>query len=325
MHYRTVGFVLVVSLIVAICQWSTGQEPTSIIGSRWWPSEWGADDQRGALNRITPAKVVQASRLIKEGKVYELGRVYEHGIPLGGGRFFSLTIPGVPTSGPIGTNNLVSNDELFSGQIGQVGTQMDGLGHVGIRMGDKNLFYNGFDLAEFGNSQGLQKLGVENMGPVYTRGILLDVARAAGVRRLPVGYAITPDDLEMALQLTGLTIESGDVVLMHTGHGQLWMVDNEEYSRGEPGIGMAAARWLTDRKVSMIGADTWGIEQWPPADPEQIAPVHMWTLTKHGVYHLENLNLTEIAKDKVYEFALVYVPLPLKGATGSPGSPIAVK
>ena len=75
MHYRTVGFVLVISLIVAICQWSTGQEPTSIIGSRWWPSEWGADDQRGALNRITPAKVVQASRLIKEGKVYELGRV----------------------------------------------------------------------------------------------------------------------------------------------------------------------------------------------------------------------------------------------------------
>ncbi len=89
---------------------------------------------------------------------------------------------------------------------------------------------------------------------------------------------------------------------------------------------MAAARWLTDRKVSMIGADTWGIEVMPfEGGDDQIAPIHQWTLTRHGVYHLENLNLSELAKDKVDEFALIYIPLPFKGATGSPGSPIAVK
>ena len=234
---------------------------------------------------------------------------------------------GVPTSGPIGDNRLVSNDELFSGQIGQVGTQMDGLGHVGVRVGNKNLFYNGFDLDEFGDSRGLKKLGVENMGPVFTRGVLLDVARIAGVRRLPVGYTITPKELQQALDATQhQEIRPGDVVLIHTGHGQLWKVDNDTYSEGEPGIGMAAARWLTDRKVSMIGADTWGIEVMPfEGGDDQIAPIHQWTLTRHGVYHLENLNLSELAKDKVDEFALIYIPLPFKGATGSPGSPIAVK
>lgn len=135
--------------------------------------------------------------------------------------------------------------------------------------------YNGFDLAKFGNAQGLQKLGVENMGPVFTRGVLLDVARVAGLRRLEAGYVITPDDLQQALKATGLSgIEPGDVVLIHTGHGQLWMVDNDAYSEGEPGIGMAAARWLTDRKVSMIGADTWGIEVVPfEGGPDRLAPV----------------------------------------------------
>ena len=133
-------FAVILSLILLAGSQSQG-EPTPA-GPKWWPSPWGAEDQRGALNRITSAKVLEATRLIKKGKVYELGRVYEKGIPLAGGRFFSLTIPGVPTSGPIGSNSLVSNDELFSGQIGQVGTQMDGLGHVGVRVGEDDIFYN---------------------------------------------------------------------------------------------------------------------------------------------------------------------------------------
>ena len=316
-------FAVILSLILLAGSQSQG-EPTPA-GPKWWPSPWGAEDQRGALNRITSAKVLEATRLIKKGKVYELGRVYEKGIPLAGGRFFSLTIPGVPTSGPIGSNSLVSNDELFSGQIGQVGTQMDGLGHVGVRVGDDDIFYNGFRLSDFGDANGLKKLGVENMGPVFTRGVLLDVARAVGVRRLQSGHTITPQELEEAAKVAGVKIGSGDVVLIHTGHGQLWMVDNEEYNAGEPGIGMAAARWLTDRDVAMIGSDNWGIEVVPFEGEDMIAPIHQWTLTRHGVYHLENLNLSQLAADRVSEFALIYIPLPLKGATGSPGSPIAVR
>src|SRR3569623_1882642 len=101
---------------------------------KFWPSEFGPDDQRGAANRITPEKVVAASGLIKSGRVYQLGRLYEHGMPIPGKRHFSLTIPGLPTGLPSGSNQLVSNDELFSGEIGQVGTQFDGLGHVGMRI-----------------------------------------------------------------------------------------------------------------------------------------------------------------------------------------------
>ena len=302
---------------------SNGQTP---VGPKWWPSEWGPDDQRGAANRITPEKVLQAAKLIQGGKVYHLGQIYEAGMPLVGKRHFKLTIPGSPTHyPPSGKNQSVGNDEMFSGEIGQVGTQMDGLGHVGVHWKSDNYFYNGFKLSEFGSPYGLKKLGVENIGSFFTRGVLLDVAGSKGVERLERGYAITADDLQKAADDNGLAITPGDVVLIRTGHAQLWMKDNDSYGAGEPGIDMEAGHWLTDRKVSLIGADNWGIEVIPNPDPDLAGPVHQWTLTRHGIYHLENLNLEELAADKVYEFAFVFVPVPLKGATGSPGNPIAVR
>jgi len=299
-----------------------GQTP---IGQRWWPSEWGEADQRGAANRITPEKVLEATRLIKQGKIYQLGRLYEQGMPLPGKRHFSLTIPGLPTGPPIGKNQVVSNDELVSGEIGQVGTQFDGLGHVGCRVDGEDIFYNGNKLSDFGTPYGLSKLGVENVGVFFTRGILLDVAALRKMERLTSGYVITPDELKACLEAAKLEIRAGDIVLIHTGHGNLWMKDNAAYGEGEPGIGMAAAKFLTDKKVAMIGADTWAIEAVPHENPDIAFPVHQWDLTRHGVYHLENLDLEELAKDKVYEFAFVFSPLRLKGATGSPGNPIAVK
>lgn len=292
---------------------------------KWWPSEWGPDDQRGAANRLTPKKVLEAKDLIRTGQVYQLGRLYEHGMPLPGKRHFSLTIPGSPTSPPTGKNQLISHDEMFSGEIGQVGTQFDGLGHVGVRLQGEDLFYNGVKRTDMADAYGLKKLGVHNVGVFFTRGVLLDVARAKGVRRLDVGYVITPDDLQACLKDAALEIHEGDVVLLHTGHGQLWMVDNETYGKGEPGLGLAAAQWLTKQKIVMVGADTWAIEAVPHEDPDIAYPVHEWNLVKSGVYNLENLDLEELSADKVYEFAFVFSPLRLKGATGSPGNPIAVR
>ena len=112
--------------LMSLSPWATGDlQPVvqSPIGEKFWPSEFGPDDQRGATNRITAAKVVDATRLIKSGQIYQLGRLYEHGMPLPGKRHFSLTIPGLPTGPPSGSNRIVSNDELVSGEIGQVGTQ----------------------------------------------------------------------------------------------------------------------------------------------------------------------------------------------------------
>ena len=320
---RSILALVACSVLVLACMTiGNGQTP---IGSRWWPSEWGPDDQRGAANRITPEKVIEAAQLIKTGKVYHVGQVYEKGMPLAGQRHFKLTIPGLPSSDPVGKNQLVGNDEMFSGEIGQVGTQMDGLGHVGVHMNGDNYFYNGFKLSEFGSAYGLKKLGVENIGIFFTRGVLLDVAGLKGVERLDPDYLITAGDLQGALDAADLKIGTGDVVLIRTGHAQLWMKDNDTYNASEPGIGMEAARWITDRKVSLIGADTWGIEKMPGADPDRMVPVHQWTITRHGIYHLENMNLEELAADKAYEFAFVFAPLPFKGATGSPGNPVAVR
>lgn len=302
--------------------WTFADTP---IGPEWWPSEYGPDDERGAGNRQTPAKVLEAKALIEQGRVYSLGRLYEDGMPLPGKRHYSLTIPGSPTGEVQGKNRIVSHDEMFSGEIGQVGTQFDGLGHVGVRVGAEDIFYNGFKRSEFGTAYGLTKLGVENAGVFFTRGVLLDIAKYKGVRRLPPGHVISPEDLQGAAKEENVTLREGDVVLLHTGHGQLWMVDNKTYGDGEPGIGMAAAKWLTDQKVSIIGADTWAIEVVPHEDPEIMFPVHQWDLTRNGVYHLENLNLSALAADGLYEFAFVFCPLPLNGATGSPGNPIAIR
>ena len=138
------------------------------IGPKWWPSEWGPDDQRGAANRLTADKVLEAKALIRTGKVYQLGRLYENGMPVVGKRHFSLTIPGRPTGTAPGKNKLVHNDELVSGEIGQIATQLDGLGHIGVRMGKEDVFYNGNKLSEFGDTYGLKKLGIENVGPFPT-------------------------------------------------------------------------------------------------------------------------------------------------------------
>jgi kynurenine formamidase len=312
--------------IALLCGFASSTDPPPTpIGELWWPSEWGADDQRGAANRLSAARVQNAVKLIGAGKVYQLGRLYEHGMPLPGKRHFSLTIPGSPTGGPDGKNRAVYHDEMFSGEIGQIGTQLDGLGHVGVRMGGDDFFYNGFRRSEFGKAYGLEKLGVENVGVFFTRGVLIDVAAFRGVEQMKIGEVIRVADLEGALQKQNVRVGEGDVVLLRTGHGRLWMKHNEQYAKGEPGIGMAAGRWLCARKIVMVGSDTWATEVVPHEDKDRPFEVHQLLLVRHGIYNLENLDLEELARARVYEFAFVFAPLRLKGATGSPGNPIAVR
>ena len=301
------------------------QKRMTPIGPQWWPSEWGADDQRGAANRLTPQKVLQANALIKTGKIYQLGRVMEEDMPLPGKRRFVMSIPGSPTHPVGGTNRGVGFDELFTGEIGQLGTQFDGLGHVGCRLEDDDYFYNGFKRSEFATARGFTKLGIENVGPIFTRGVLVDVAGYKGVERLAAGYVISPADLQNALQKQGVEITPGDAVLIHTGHGRLWKKDNEAFVKGEPGIGRAAAEWLVGQKIVLAGSDNWAIEAVPHEDPALSFPVHNIMLTRNGIYHHECMDLTQLAADRVYEFAYIFSPIRLKGATGSPGNPIAVR
>jgi kynurenine formamidase len=297
----------------------------------WWPSaEWGPEDQAGASNRITPSKIIEAIELVTKGKIYELGQVFEADMPLFGNRRYSMVIP---TRKPaIGNNRIVYHDEFLATQIGQVGTQFDGLGHVGqeIEMQDgsvEHVFYNGFTAGEMEEYEGLRKLGVEMVKPIVTRGVLVDIAAYKDLLRLPNSYEVTVEDLVGALRRQKMSeddIQPGDAVFFRYGWSSLWD-DTEAYNENPPGIGLAVARWIAGRQVTMIGSDSWTGEVIPNPDPNLAFPVHQELLMKNGIFNLENMQFDALVADGVNEFLFILTPIALKGATGSPARPIAIR
>ena len=202
------------------------------------PSRWGADDQRGSANHMGPAAVLRAASLIRSGEVVELGHVLHGSIPLGN-RHFDLYPK--PTAMNPQSNRRGSNEELVATELGQVGTQFDGFSHQSI--GDT--LYNCFRVSETLTRAGFTQLGIENVGMLMTRGVLLDIARLKGVDILPEDYEITTEDLQQALAGANLTLEPGDAVIVNTGWGQLWETDVERFLGRAPGIGVPAAEcWL---------------------------------------------------------------------------------
>lgn len=301
------------------------QEARNVMGDKWWPSPWGPDDEVGASHRITPAKVLEAATLIKKGKIYRLGMDLEASIPLFGARHVSITIPGGPTGGPFGDHKLMYNDEMFSGEIGQVGSQFDGLGHIGAMVGNEIRYYNGFTQEQVGGAYGLKKLGVHNVKPFFTRGILLDVAAYKGVERLDIGYVITMEDVMNTLKKQGIKEPGeGDVVMFRTGHIKLWKKDNAMYNKGCPGPGETVGRWLAEKKIACVGGDTWPVEAVPGEKPDRPFACHVIWVTMNGIHIIENQNLEELAQERTYEFAWSFNPLPLVGGTGSPGNSVAI-
>lgn len=296
----------------------------------WWPSVWGPEDQAGASNYVTAAKILSALRLARTGQVYELGHVYEVGMPLFPGRSYALLTQSL--GAPLGANRVVGHDDFVSAQIGQVGTQFDGLGHIGtvVEMADgsiEKVYYNGNLESEFYTPTGLQRLGVENVKPIVTRGVLVDIAGFKGVDVLPGGYEITIADMEGALARQGMRgndIGAGDAVLVRTGWSAHWS-DPATYNGSTPGMGVAVARWLVAKQIAVTGGDTTGNEVNPNPDTSQVFPVHQELMNKSGTYNIENMVLDELARDRVYEFLFIATPIRFKGGTGSPLRPIAIR
>ena len=281
------------------------------------PSKWGAGDERGAANHMGPETVLRAARLIRAGRVIELGQVLRSSMPLGA-RHFDLYVK--PT-GPLGgSNRRGSNEELVVTEMGQVGTQFDGFTHQTI--GDS--LYNCFDQNEIMTRGGFTRLGVENVGTLMTRGVLIDVAALKGVDMLPDTYEITVEDLQQALDRQGVALEPGDAVLIHTGWGALWDTDAERFMATNPGIGVAAAQWLVERDPMLLGADNQPVEVSPNPDPEISLPIHQMMLVVNGIHLVERMRLDELAAAGVYEFAFVVQPLKIEGATGSTVAPVAI-
>ena len=282
------------------------------------PSKWGSGDQRGSGNHMNAQTVLRAARLIRTGEVFELGRVLSDSMPLSAGRRFEVVTK--RSRQDPGSNHRGSNEELVVSEIGQVGTQFDTFSHQMIA----NSLYNCLKLDDISSRTGFTKLGVENVGALMTRGVMLDVAAFKGVDMLPGTYEITPQDLQQTLARQQQTLQPGDAVIIHTGWGKLWGKDNARFQASSPGIGVAAAEWLARQDPMLVGSDNGAVEISPNPDRQLAGPVHQIMLVVNGIHLLENLRLDGLAASQVYEFALIVEPLKIQGGTGSTVAPIAI-
>jgi kynurenine formamidase len=332
-----VGAVLLALAAVAVALPSAAQTREQ---GPWWPSPHGAKDQAGASNYVTPAKILAALALPKTGQTYELGHPYETSMPQYGSRpYFMNVLTRAATRAP---GDPIVHTEYFTGYIGQMGTQFDALSHQGryVRMADgsvEGVFYNGFtDTEMMGRTNGLggvAALGVEHMKPYITRGVLIDIAGFKEMPTLPPAYEVTMADVRGALarqHMSDASIEQGDAVLFNFGWAVNWTNPskyNDSFigtgeNQGSPGIGVEVANWLIERKVGLVGGDSCCVEVRGPVPKES---VHHLLFLRHGIPLLENLDLAELARDETNEFLFLGLPERIRGATGSPIRPIAVR
>jgi len=284
---------------------------STIAAATWWPSRYGADDEAGALNEIGPDNVVGATRLVRSGRIYDLAHVLHMDVPAFEGRRFCQELdPPETVPGSHGLGFVIERVHAPS----QMGTHMDGLNHLH----KDGRTYNGHRIAEISAPYGTTKLGADRLPQIVTRGLMVDVAARRGVTRLGAGDVITPHDVGH------LDVRAGDAILFHTGWGQLWHDDPAHYGSGEPGPGMALAKWLADHRVAVTGCDTWSYGPVPAEDPDRPFVVPQTLNTRWGVVVVENLKLHELARDHVDEFLLVIAHPKLSGSTGAWVAPLAI-
>jgi kynurenine formamidase len=287
------------------------------------PSKFGAKDQAGNVNNITPAKTLAASKLITKGKAYRLGIETNSKTPAYAPRSFNLLVvqPGQAQGVVLGPTKTSYNDDIINGWVG-IGSQLDGLGHVGI----DNVYYNCNKASEFVTTGGLTKLGVENVPAIATRAILLDMAGYFGADPVKEGTAFNKAEIEGAMKKQGIkSIEPGDVVLFYTGWVKLIGKDDKRYGSVEPGLGVEGARYLASKGVAAVGADSWAVEVIPGEKGAGAFEVHQILLASNGIHILENMNTEEMVKDKAWESFFTLGPSRITGAVQSIINPIAIK
>ena len=285
--------------------------------SNW--GRWGAEDERGTLNLIGPTQVQNAVATVTSGQVINL---YQ---PLGPATHvpphrrpperFMTRDGGDYAAGARQPGGFQFAEEVVS-FAAHSGTHLDAMSHAWY--GDT--LYNGFPSTTVRSTSGAQRCGAEKLGPIVTRGVLLDIVAIRG-RALTAGEIVSVEDLQAAADRMGCEIEPGDAVLVRTG----WFesaVGAPDYFEGEPGIGIMAAEWLADRDISLVGADNYAVEALPA--PEGVFPVHQFLIRDCGTPLLEGLALEGLASQATEPFLFMGVPLPLVGATAGPIAPVAV-
>ena len=327
----------------------------------WGNSKWGAGDKAGSANHSkNPANIKRALATIKQNKSITIGKFYDKDAPAFGPRLWRMWIPGTPTGGPFGKNALVYHDELVITQIGQIQTQFDGPGHIGVNTSKGMRFYNGvfahdaYERGAGGQVLGMGPLGVHNTADGFVcRLVVVDaVALRKAQGKLPASAEMLPiptkpgdigivtaDDVKQAVKNQGLAeIGSGDCVAIHTGQGNTW--SNDKYltmtaeqkaaaraifAQGEPGFGISACEYMASRDIALTMGDTSANDAQPGNEVEGYAvPCHTAMQPKRGIWNLENVDTKSLVDNKVYEGAFIWAPLRIYGSTGSPGNPVVL-
>lgn len=288
--------------------------------SNW--GRWGEDDERGAANHVTQDLTVAATGLVQTGRVYPLALPIDR-----------RTTPLEAIRNP--PLHLMSRDggdyaAGFSGRVGfsfaddylimscHSGTHVDALAHVWY---DERL-YNGFHQNEI-TSAGARRCGIDKLGPILTRGVLLDACGHAGVEYLEPGVALDGDALQELAAAHGIEVRRGDAVLLRTGWRGLAAAGRTE--EGAAGPSIESVRWFAEHEVALVGSDSSFLEPRPSGLGEGMRmPVHMKLLRDLGVPIAELLDLDALAADGVHEFLFVLSPLTIAGGVGSPCTPLAV-
>lgn len=281
---------------------------------------WGEDDERGALNHISSETIRRASALVQEGKVISLAQPFSAHTPVPGHRAPLLHFMGrdggdYAAGGGRPGGFQFAEDSLVMPL--HFGTHIDALCHAWYQ----DTLYNGFPSTGIRSTTGADRCGIDKMGPIVSRGVLLDLVAATG-QPLACGETISSDMLQGAAARTGVHVERGDVVLIRTG----WVetkLSSPDYYDGEPGIDVAAARWLAESGVAAVGSDNFAIES-IPFPPNQVFPVHQCLIRDYGIALMEGLMLAQLGNIEASTFLFMAAPLPIRGATGSPLVPLAV-
>ena len=281
-------------------------------------------DEIGAMNYVTEKSVLRALGLAKKGRVFSLAHILEDGMPVNWFHqdFIYSTFRSSPEvleyfSSTFPNKNKISYTNVRMEMTDHTGTHIDGLNHAAIG----HRFYNGVDTREVTTTRGTKRLGIETMPPLVSRGVLIDMTLT---KKYDSAKAVSLAEIEEVLELERTSVQKGDTVLLYTGWERFWKKDNLKYVTTAPGIGVEAASWMISKHVIVVGADTFSVEVIPNEDPTGDGLVHQMLITKNGIHLIENMRLNELAREKVYEFAFVCLPLRIRGGTGSPIHPIAI-
>jgi kynurenine formamidase len=281
--------------------------------SNW--GRWGADDERGTLNLLTPERVRAAAGLVRHGRVYSLGLD------------LSAEAARTPSRSPVwhrATRSeqpgpaMSSADDIILLHT-HTATHLDALCHVWV----EGQLYNGYPSSEIGH-QGAARNGVHNVRSLVARGLLLDVAAHRGVDHLEPGQVVPAAELDDVARAQGVEPRAGDVVLIRTGWIRMMGQDRTRFDRfEEPGPGRDAVEWFRRHDLAGLGADNAAVEVLPPEDGVRMA-LHVGVIRDLGGYLIEFLNLEELAADRVHEFLFVLAPLRILRGIGSPVNPLAI-